>query len=374
MLTHRERFLRVMSYQPVDCPPNWEVGVWDQTRARWENEGLPLYTVNWDWFTGDEYFGLDPREFIPVSWGMMPPFESKVLERTDRYEVIQDGLGRVRKGLLAGQVGSTRACMDQYLRFAVQTRGDFEALKARYPVERARRYPSYWREFLLPGWRRRQHVLILGRNCAAGGFYWCARDCMGTEGVSCAWHDDPELMHEMMEFYAEFTMQVAAPVLKEIAPDYFIFAEDLAMKTGPLLGPAQFKEFIFPRLRRVVDFFHAHGIPHVGIDTDGNCEALIPLMLEAGIDFLWPLERASEMDPLKLRRKFGRGLRLWGGVDKRVLAEGPEAIDRHLRELAPLVEEGGFIPTVDHLVPPDVSLENFRHYMRRKGELLAGNM
>lgn len=48
------------------------------------------------------------------------------------------------------------------------------------------------------------------------------------------------------------------------------------------------------------------------------------------------------------------------------------AIDRHLRLLQPLIAEGGFIPTVDHLVPPDVSLGNFEHYMRRKGQLLRG--
>ena len=63
---------------------------------------------------------------------------------------------------------------------------------------------------------------------------------------------------------------------------------------------------------------------------------------------------------------------MWGGVDKRELAKGRNAIDKHMRQLAPLVEQGGFIPTVDHTVPPDVSWENFCHYMDRKRALLAG--
>jgi uroporphyrinogen decarboxylase len=264
--------------------------------------------------------------------------------------------------------------MDQYLRFAVNEPRDFEELKKRYPIERRRRYPVYWRELLVPGWRARRHVLVLGRNCAAGGFYWRARDWMGTEALSCGWYDHPEMLHEMMEFYADFTLRVAEPLLAEVAPDYFIFAEDLAMKTGPLLGPATFKEFIFPPLRRMVEFLRKRGVRHVGVDSDGNIEAVIPLFLDAGVDFIWPMERAAGMDPPALRRKFGRSLRLWGGVDKRVLAEGPTAIDRHLRELAPLIREGGFIPTVDHTVPPDVSLENFRFYLERKRELLAGRL
>jgi uroporphyrinogen decarboxylase len=61
-------------------------------------------------------------------------------------------------------------------------------------------------------------------------------------------------------------------------------------------------------------------------------------------------------------------------VDKRELVKGPDAIDAHLRSLAPLIEEGGFIPTVDHTVPPDVSWANFQYYMERKADLLAGSL
>ena len=75
---------------------------------------------------------------------------------------------------------------------------------------------------------------------------------------------------------------------------------------------------------------------------------------------------------MRLRKKFGKSLRLWGGVDKRELAKDKQAIDNHLRALLPIVEEGGYIPTVDHTVPPDVSLENFLYYMERKQALLAG--
>jgi uroporphyrinogen decarboxylase len=54
------------------------------------------------------------------------------------------------------------------------------------------------------------------------------------------------------------------------------------------------------------------------------------------------------------------------------LAKGRDAIDSHLAGMVPLIEEGGFIPTVDHTVPPDVSLDNFMYYMERKRVLLAG--
>jgi uroporphyrinogen-III decarboxylase len=127
-------------------------------------------------------------------------------------------------------------------------------------------------------------------------------------------------------------------------------------------------------LKRVIEFCKSHGVRYVCIDTDGNPEVVIPMFLEVGVDAIWPMERTANQDPIRLRKKYGRTLRLWGGVDKRVLATTPAEIDAHLREFIPLIEEGGFIPTVDHTVPPDVSWANFQHYMQSKQKLLQGQL
>jgi uroporphyrinogen-III decarboxylase len=180
-------------------------------------------------------------------------------------------------------------------------------------------------------------------------------------------------MHDVMAHYADFIIETSRPVLERIQVDYFTFNEDMSMKSGPLLSPATFRKFIYPHLVRVVTFLREHGARYVAVDTDGNPTALIPLLMDAGIDTLWPLERAADVDPLVLRRRFGRSLRLWGGVDKRVLTQGRAAICAHLRQMIPLIEEGGFIPTVDHTVPPDVSWDDFGAYMEAKGHLLNGD-
>jgi uroporphyrinogen decarboxylase len=371
-LTNRERFIRVMEYQPVDRVPHWEVGVWGQTIDRWHAEGLDRDQLGWDWFTGEDALGFDPREYIPVNYGMVPCFEPEVLEETERYVVGRNAGGTVTRALKDGTAHGTRASMDQYLRFPVETPEDFRELRKRYTTVGSR-YPACWRELMLPGWKNRRHVLVLGKNCSTLGFYWRAREWMGTENVSLAWYDQPRLMHEMMEFVADFTIEVSRPVLAETDVDYVFLNEDMAMKTGPLLSPDTYRRFILLHMKRLVAFLKGHGVGYVIVDSDGNTEPLIPLLLDAGIDGLWPLERAAQdTDPAVLRRKYGRSLRLWGAVDKRELAKGPRAIDEHLRALAPLIEEGGFIPTVDHTVPPDISLSNFRYYLRRKTDLLQG--
>ena len=374
-LTNRERFINVMEYGPVDRVPNYEVGAWAQTRIRWEEEGLDSRDLTWDWFTGEERFEMDAREYIPVNFGMLPPFTPEVLEEGERHEIIRDASGRIRKALKEGAIGGARTSMDQYLRFPVENREDLQDLKKRFIPELGSRYPAQWREIMLPRWRERDHVLVLGRNTSTLGFYWRAREWMGTEGLSYAWYDKPDLMHEMMEFIADFTIEIARPVMDETDVDYVFVNEDMAMKNGPLLSPDTYREFIFRHMKRLVEFLKSKGARYVIVDSDGNPEPLIPLLMDAGVDGIWPLERASQdTDPVFLRKKYGRDLRLWGAVDKRELAKGEKAIDSHLRELAPLVEEGGFIPTVDHTVPPDVSLANFTYYMQQKQKLLRGSL
>ena len=374
-LSNRQRFINVMEYSPVDRVPNYEVGVWPQTRLRWENEGLDSRRLNWDWFTGEEHFHLDAREYIQVNFGMLPQFDEEILEDDDRHVVIRDTTGRVRKALKEGSIGGARTSMDQYLKFPVEKRTDLEDLKKRFIPNLGARFPAGWREIMLPGWRTRDHVLVLGRNCSTLGFYWRAREWMGTENLSYAWYDKPDLMHEMIEFIADFTIEIAKPVLDEVEVDYVFINEDMAMKNGPLLSPDIYETFIFAHMKRLVSFLKSKGVGYVVVDTDGNAEPLIRLLMDAGVDGIWPLERASQdTDPYFLRKKYGKDLRLWGGVDKRELAKDRSAIDAHLRELAELVEAGGFIPTVDHTVPPDVSLENFTYYMQQKEKLLRGDL
>lgn len=371
-MTDLERFIACMEYQPADRRPNHEVGVWAQTKQRWQTENpRAIERFGWNWFYGEDELKLDRREFIPINYGFIPPFVPRVIESSTEYDIVQDELGIVTKRLKAGEVDGMRLSMDQYLKFPLEKPDDFADIKRRLVAAMPQRYPAALDE-QIARWRKRDYPLVLGENCAANGFYWRAREWMGTENLSYAWYDYPKLMHEMMEFFADFIIETSRPVLEKIQVDYFTLNEDMSMKNGPLLNPETFQTFIFPHLKRLVDFFKSHGTRYFAVDTDGNPTALIPLLLDAGVDTLWPIERAADFSPIQIRRRFGKLLRLWGGVDKRVLAQDKRAIRQHLKEFIPLIEEGGFIPTVDHLVPPDVSWDNFRYYMDYKQALLTG--
>jgi uroporphyrinogen decarboxylase len=371
--TDHERFLDCMEYRPSDRRPNHELGVWAQAIQRWRAEAPEaVRNLGWNWFVEEEAIGLDHREYIPVNYSFMPGYPYEVLQEDAETIVARNGNGIVTRALKEGSVGGARMCMDEYIGFPVNQPADFPEVKRRLLAAVPARYPADLAT-RIAAWKRRSSVLVLGRNCAANGFYWRAREFMGTEGLSLAWYDYPDLMHEMMEFYADFIIETSLPVLERIQVDYFCLNEDMSMKSGPLLGPETYRTFIYPHLKRLIEFFRAHGTRYFAVDTDGDPTVLIPLLMDAGVDIIWPIERASNVSPQEWRRRFGKSLRLWGGVDKRVLAHGRAAIKAHLREFIPLIIEGGFIPTVDHTVPPDVSWDNFRIYIDLKQALLRGD-
>lgn len=57
-----------------------------------------------------------------------------------------------------------------------------------------------------------------------------------------------------------------------------------------------------------------------------------------------------------------------GHYNKMVMKHGEEAMDQEFERLMPLIESGGFIPSIDHQTPPGVSLENYRIYLRLLNE------
>jgi uroporphyrinogen decarboxylase len=372
-MTMRDRFIDCCKFEPVDRVPNHELGLWGQTYDRWLTEGMPAWAMRDNWFEGIDYFGMDRREFVHVDLAMMPGFTPEVLEEDDRYVTARNGQGIVTKALKEGTVHGTRMSMDQYLSFAVQTPADFQDLKRRYLATEPQRYPSFW-DSRCAGWANRDHVLCLCVNCAMG-LYSNLRVWMGTENLSYAFYDQPALVHEMVEFVADFTLETVHKALDDVQFDYFNYFEDFAGKGGPLLGPAVFREFFLPHYQRMNDLLREHGVSVISLDSDGNTEALIPLLIEAGITAHWPCEIASDMEPLRLRQEYGHDLALWGGIDKRELAKDRAAIEHEvMRKVPALIEDGGYIPTIDHTVQPDVPYDNFLYYMELKEKCLAGEV
>ncbi|MDQ1256735.1 MAG: uroporphyrinogen decarboxylase, partial [Candidatus Hydrogenedentes bacterium] len=121
-----------------------------------------------------------------------------------------------------------------------------------------------------------------------------------------------------------------------------------------------YRELLKPVQKRAADWAHAKGAK-AHLHSCGDVNPFVPEFIEIGIDALNPLEVKAGMDPLALKRRYGKDLVLHGGINA-VLWDDVDAITTEMEKVVPtLKENGGYIFSSDHSVPSSVSLENFRH-------------
>jgi uroporphyrinogen decarboxylase len=249
-------------------------------------------------------------------------------------------------------------------KFPVETRADWERMKARYDPQAPGRFPEDF-EARCRAVHDRDYALGISFN----GPFWQLREWCGFEGLCLLMADDPGFVEEMSGFWAEFVSETMAPVLERVQLDFVGISEDMAFKEHSMVSPAMVRRFLMPAYERWVPEIKASGCRIVDMDSDGYIGDLIPLWIEAGINCCWPVEVAAGNDIVEYRRRFGRTMAYHGGVDKRAIARGGEVMRAEVMRAAPLLEEGGFIPGCDHGVPPDISWPNFVEYARLLAEL-----
>jgi len=365
-MNSRERFLACNRFQSVDNVPYVEIAFWPQTLERWYNEGMPQDVDSYLMLNGNEFFGFERWEYIPLNVaGMVPAFKYEVLEDDERTLLFRGTDGIIHRALKDG------VSMDQYISFPVTDRASFLEMKERYNPHSPIRYPRWWSD-MVRCYKGRDYPLAL-TGIGGFGFYSMLRRWMGTENACTVFYDDPVLAEEMLDFLVMFFMEVTRRALQDVDVDWFNYFEDFAFKTGPLVSPVIFKKFLLPRYRQINDYLRKHGVEIISIDSDGNIEVLLPLISESGINHICLVERAAGMDPVKIRKEYGKAFAILGGIDKRTLIKGKKEIEEELYSQVPyLLETGGYIPTIDHSIPPDVSYENFLYYLELKKKLLEG--
>jgi uroporphyrinogen-III decarboxylase len=195
---------------------------------------------------------------------------------------------------------------------------------------------------------------------------------MGEEVACLSYYDDPELMNDVIGTLADTSMKVWGRVSEKLVIDQISVHEDLAGKSGPLVGPSQVDEFFKPYFRPLWDMLSSRGARIFQMDTDGNVNPIIDALLDCGINSLFPMEPAAGMDIVEVRKKYGRRLSMLGGIDKHVLRRGREEIRRELEyKLQPMMREGGTVFSLDHRIPNGTPLENYRYYASTGREILG---
>lgn len=359
-MTPHRRFLALMRFQDVDHVPLWEWLPWPSALRRWQRESLGPNRQP------PEYLDCENKVQCGADLWMLPRFEEAVLAEDERYITKRNEYGIVERK----PISPDEMSMPEHLEYPVKTRADWESLKRRFDPDDPARLGGDWAEKCAE-WRRTEPILIFQAHRSPSLFGF-VREMLGAERTLYAFHDDPALVHDMMEVYTEFVARMLQRVLDAGTPlSAVYFWEDMCYKGGPLISPQMFREFMLPRYRRITELARSRGVDTIFVDSDGDVTQLIPLWLESGVNGVYPMEVAAGMDVCRLRREYGRDLLMTGGIDKRVLTQGKAAIDAELEAKIPLAHQGGYIPHIDHAIPHDVPYEHFAYYWKRKKELLG---
>ncbi|MBD3184765.1 hypothetical protein GF312_20960 [Candidatus Poribacteria bacterium] len=351
-LTPRERYIKTLGFDNPDVPFLRATGGWRETSERWQKEG-------WDGTSLQKLFKTDPMASTGVYYGPVPRFEYKIVEEDEKTRIYIN-----HEGILMREFKDYggNSSMPQFLRFPVENEEDFHKIRdERLGLNFRQRAPQNWNDHI-KHWNNRDYPLM----CFAdrwGGFFGPLRNLMGLENLAVAFYDQPKLVEKMMDQRADAIIQITKKVLDDVELDIFAFWEDMAYNTGPLIGPEMYRKFALPRYKMVCEWLKSRGIKFIGLDSDGDITELIPIWLDAGINVLWPFEVAAGMDVVKVRKEYGHDLALIGGIDKRAVATGGSVMKKAVDHIMPVVEDGGYIPEMDHSAPPDISWHNMCEYM-----------
>jgi hypothetical protein len=364
-MTDRERFLATMRYGPRDRPPICDFGFWDEVPDIWHHQGLPA-SVNLDNISS--FFGMDSwSDEIGINNWLAPSFEYAVVEDQGDFEIVQDHTGvRLLRQKWMGSI-------PQHLGHLLTDRASWEKhYKPRLDPDTPARLPADFAE-RVARWNEPNYPGV--RTIPGGSLYGWLRDWMGMENVSLIVYDDPALFEEMVETLANVTLGTLQRAFDAgLTADACSMWEDMCYKNGPLLSPALFRTYLVPHYRRITELLRKNGVEVIYLDCDGFIEALMPMWLESGINCMFPLEVGTwGADPVRYRGQFGKDMLMLGGFDKHILARSKSEITKEIERLAPLVEEGGFIPFCDHRVPADVPYTHYVHYLETARQVWGQN-
>lgn len=340
-LTTRERFTRMFEHREADRVPIIDIP-WDSTIDRWHAEGMP-HDMDFE-----DFFDIDRITLLHVDGS--PRYEKRTLEETDDHVVYTSDWGVTMKQW------KHAASTPEFLDFTIVDRATWNEAKKRISASPDR---IDWAllEANYPIWRQRgdwlQAALWFGFDVAHS---WT----IGTERVLINLVEDPDWLMDVFETMLETNLALFDRIWDAgYRFDSIYWWDDMGYKGHQFFSLRTYRRVLKPFHQRAIDWAHAKGIK-AHLHSCGDVRPFVPELVSMGLDALNPLEVKAGMDPIALKREFGKDLVLHGGINA-VLWDRPDQVRAEMERVVPLLKEaGGYIFSSDHSVPSSVSLTDFR--------------
>ncbi len=344
-MTGRERIARALAHLEADRVPMLDISYWPETLHRWEGEGLPHGSDPRD------FFGLDRIATVDIDSTLQLP--TLVQEETETYCLEWNADGVLMKSWKRSyappaEVGWRIGSFKEWLEVADRLQAG-PARLARDAVFQANAAQA-----------RGEYVVISPVEPM-----WFFIRTLGVERALPAMLEEPEFLEHVLDTVTEFVLGMVDETVRQgVAVDALWFFSDLCYRNGMLFSPRVYRRHLLSRQRRISDRCHAAGLKVI-FHCDGNVSELIPLLIEAGVDCVQPLEARAGNDVREYRRLYGHDIAFFGNISADIVAEGNrDAIEDEVRSKVGFAKQGGgYMYHIDHSVPPGVSFCSYSWLM-----------
>jgi uroporphyrinogen decarboxylase len=403
----RERFHEVMNFNRAVHSIKWEFGYWGETVKNWYRQGLPmqdypvleknittptssLYTMAWNCTGSQElpngiavtagglywpsqgfpldkdvrrHFAMDhTQRVVDVNLHFCPMFEPQVIEE-DEERFVHIDLDGVKRVFMKRE-----ATIPSGLAWPIQDKKAWERLKEeRLNLKNLQdRFPKNW-QALLQEYKSRDYPLAVGGY--PHGFFGTLAHLIGYENLFIWYASEAEFIHEILNTFTNIWLAVFEQVISQVEIDHWQIWEDISFGKGCMISNDMVKEYLCPYIKRIADFVKSKGVNIILLDTDGDCNSIIPLFMEAGVTGMFPFETHCGMDIVQVRKRYPK-LQMFGGIPKSEIQKGRKRIDEILQPVEWVLQSGGYVPFGDHLIPPDVDFDNFSYYRNKLNAMI----
>ncbi len=322
--TSQQRFQETMGYGSPDHVPLFEEGIREEVISAWQTQGLSPDTDL------SERFHYDRRREIQVDMEPHPALEKRPTTRAE--------LNAFRKSL--------------------------------NPADPAR-LSKTWQQ-LVESCQSGDATVMLNVH---RGFFQTVGVHSGAAfmDVMNLVIDRPQLIRDIMMIQGEFSARLAERILGEINADTALFSEPIGGNDKPLISPSMYEDLVLQSYEPTLEVLKRCGVKTIIFRTYANARVLIPSILKWGFNCLWAVEASLKaMDYRSIRRDFGRGLRLIGGIDLDILRQSNATIKRVVEEKVPrLLKDRGYLPLANGRVREDVPFENYVYYRQLLADITA---
>jgi len=271
------------------------------------------------------------------------------------FEIIESETGAVTRQVIDNDATYS---MPEFVTCDVRDRASWEFYRKRVTPGRM------WDAERIEAACRRFDNRDLPLAISVGGTWGLLRSLMGPEAACTVLYDDPELAHDIIDFFSVRTQTYTFPLVERLRPEIIAAWEDCCYNNGMLFSPAHFDEFCRPHYEKIGELKAACGVVMAAVDSDGNVMELVPLLESCGLNANYPFEVHAGNDLFALRQRYPDFI-LMGWLEKECVNEGNEAMiePEIMSKVPPLLEKGRYFPNGDHGLQPLVTFPNLCRFM-----------